>query len=354
MMMSRRWFGAVPAGLVVALCVSGCGPQVVTVPSAPAPTPTSAPLIPGATSTPSPSSPTVAPVSARWVPAAQVATTAARLINTARHTVDVEMYELGNPALVGALILAAHRGVQVRVILDATESQSVAAAPILRAGGVQVETVTVPRGGIDHVKLLVVDGTTTLTGGVNWGSGSSDTTDADVLLSTDPAAAQTFADDWTTAPGHPTSGAWPDPSGPDALSGTAIQREMVSLIQQASVPIDVAANYLTNYTIQDALAAAAARGIPVHVVINASAYGATPATAWLTSHGVSVRSAPAEPYLHAKILLAGDTGIIGSANFSYDALSARNHEFDVVLPAAVIPSAHAWFNTLWAASQPAS
>lgn len=353
-MVSRRGVAAVVGGLMVVLAVSGCRPQVVTGPSTPAP-----PVVsrsPGSPSTGEPVAPgtNVAPLQAHWVPADQVAGTAFRLIAAARHTVAVEIYELGNPTLIAALIGAVHRGVQVRVILDATESQSLVAAPILRAGGVQVETVTVPHNGIDHVKLLVVDGTTTLTGGVNWGRGSSDTTDADVLLSTDPAAAQTFADDWVTAAGHPTSGAWPDPTGPDALSGSAIQREMVALIQADTGPIDVAANYLTDYTVQDALTAAAARGISVHVVMNPTAYGAAAAIQWLTSHGVSVRTAPAAPYLHAKLLLTGSTGLIGSANFSYDALSARNHEFDVVLPPAVIPAAQAWFQALWAISHPAS
>ena len=138
------------------------------------------------------------------------------------------------------------------------------------------------------------------------------------------------------------------------MSGPAIQQELVTLVQQATGPIDVAANYLSSYAVQDALTAAAARGIPVHVVINPTAYGAAAATHWLTSHGVTVRDAPVVPYLHAKILITGNAGLIGSANFSEDAMSARNHEFDVVMPASVVPVAQAWFNTLWAASRPAS
>jgi phosphatidylserine/phosphatidylglycerophosphate/cardiolipin synthase-like enzyme len=143
-------------------------------------------------------------------------------------------------------------------------------------------------------------------------------------------------------------------TGPGALSGAAIQPAMVALLAHATGPVDVAANYLTDYAIQDALAAAAARGIPVHVVINPTAFGAAAAARWLTDHGVTVRDAPAAPYLHAKVLLTGDTGLIGSANFSYDALHARNHEFDVTLPAAVMPAAAAWFAALWARSTPVS
>jgi cardiolipin synthase len=341
---SRVWLPLTLAAFLLSTTLTGCGsggPLGSTVTTSP---------VSVSSQSPAPSSTPAG--SARWVPAASVPAVTLGLLAQARHTVDVEMYELGNPVLVAALIADARRGIAVRVILDATEAQSVAAVPLLRAGGVQVETVTVPHGGIDHVKLLVVDGHTALTGGVNWGVASTDTTDADVWLASDPAAAETFAEDWTTAQGHPASGAWPDPAGSGALSGAAIQPAMVALIAHATGPVDVAANYLTDYAIQDALTAAAGRGIPVHVVINPTAYGAAAATRWLTDHGVMVRDAPATPYLHAKVLLAGDTGLIGSANFSYDALSARNHEFDVALPASVVPAADAWFAALWARSTP--
>lgn len=345
--MSRHARSAL-AFAVLTLALSACGIGS----SAPAPrvgsTPSTARVTPSA-----PTPVTHAVGSARWVPAAAVPATALALIAHARHTCDVELYELGNPALVAALIAAAHRGVAVHVILDATESQSRLAATVLRAAGVPVETVTVPHGGLDHVKLLVVDGTATLTGGVNWGVSSTDTTDADVLLPSDPLAAQAFADDWATAAHPVASGAWPDPAGPGAWSGLAIARAALQILATATGPIDVAANYATDWTFQDALAAAAARGLPVHVVLNPTAYGATAAAQWLTARGVQVRWAPRTPYLHAKVLLTPTTGLDGSANFSYAAWSARNHEFDVTLPASVLPAATAWFTTLWQASTPA-
>ena len=69
---------------------------------------------------------------AQWVPAPQVASTALGLLASAQHSVVLDMYELGNPALVAALVADHARGLTVRVILDATESQSATAG---RAGG---------------------------------------------------------------------------------------------------------------------------------------------------------------------------------------------------------------------------
>jgi cardiolipin synthase len=288
----------------------------------------------------------------QWVPAAAVPATATQLIAAARQTVEVEMYELGNPQLLQALRMARHRGVRVTVILDATEVQSRRAVPLLRAAGVAVEAVRVTTG-IDHVKLLVVDGHRALVGGVNWGTGSIATWDADVELPDDPGLARIFAADWRVAAHHQAAtGAWPDPALPGIWSGHAIAPALTRLIQSAHHQVDVVANYCTDWAVQNALIAAARRGFLVRVVLNRSAYGAASAARWLQDHGVIVRWAPRAPYLHAKIVLVdGRAGIIGSANFSDDALAARNHELDVAIPAAVMPAATRWWTTLWARSQ---
>jgi phosphatidylserine/phosphatidylglycerophosphate/cardiolipin synthase-like enzyme len=287
------------------------------------------------------------------VPAAAVPATALALLATAR-SACVELYELGNPALIAALVALHARGRPVTVVLDGTEAQSAAAARVLAAAGVPVRLVRLADGGLDHVKLLVINHRTVLAGGVNWGVASTATTDADVLLPDDPAGAAACAADWRTAAHPPATGAWPDPTGPGSLSGAAISAALARLVAQAAGPVDVAANYLTDWGVQDDLAAAARRGDPVRVILNPAAFGAATAARWLTAHGVTVRWAPRTPYLHAKVILTPTGGLVGSANFSFDALHARNHEFDVQIPPALLPAARAWFARLWAASTPAS
>jgi phosphatidylserine/phosphatidylglycerophosphate/cardiolipin synthase-like enzyme len=238
------------------------------------------------------------------------------------------MYELGNPAVVAALEAARRRGVEVRVVTDPTEIESRSSDAELSRAGVAVRTLAV-RGGIDHVKLLVVDDSRVLVGGVNLGTSSSATTDADVEISGSAVADATavFSRDWSAAGGvgAPASGA----VGP-FVTGRSIEPAMVALVGRATGRCTVLANYLTDYGVQDALAAAVRRGVVVTVVLNPTAYGATAAASWLARRGVHVERAPAEPYLHAKILACGSTAMIGSANFSYDAMTV-NHELDVVL-----------------------
>ncbi len=262
------------------------------------------------------------------VAAPLVATTTLGLLAAARHSVELEMYELGDPAVVAALDAARRRGVAVRVVTDPTEIASRSSDARLVRAGVAVRTLAVP-GGIDHVKLLVVDASRVLVGGVNLGVSSGATTDADVELS-GPAvahAAAIFDRDWAAAGGRgaPASGVF----GP-FVAGRAVGPEILAVVAHATGRCTVLANYLTDYGVQDALAAAAHRGVAVTVVLNPAADGASAAASWLAHHGVHVERAPGEPYLHAKILACGATAMVGSANFSYDALSV-NHELDVVL-----------------------
>jgi cardiolipin synthase len=262
------------------------------------------------------------------VSAPLVATTTLGLLASARHSVELEMYELGDPGVVAALEAAHRRGVAVRVVTDPTERESRASDAELSRAGVAVRTLAV-RGGIDHVKLLVVDDSRVLVGGVNLGSASFATTDADVELSGAAVgdAAAVFARDWAAAGGSgaPASGV----VGP-FVTGRSIEPEMLAVVAHATGQCMVLANYLTDYGVQDALAAAARRGVAVTVVLNPTAYGASGAASWLVRHGVHVERARDEPYLHAKILACGAMAMIGSANFSYDAMTV-NHELDVVL-----------------------
>ncbi len=105
------------------------------------------------------------PASAALVLPTQVPARAAQYITCASN-IDLAMYELGNPALIHALIAAHKRGASVKVLLDATERQSAVSGRQLAPAGIPVRYVHVP-GGIDHVKLLAINGgAAVLTGGV--------------------------------------------------------------------------------------------------------------------------------------------------------------------------------------------
>lgn len=290
------------------------------------------------------------PVGIEVIPANLVANTAVSLIDAVGPggVVDLEVYELGNPAIINALVSAKQRGAIVHVILDATERQSRVSVNQLRSKEIATEMMHI-KGGIDHVKLLITN-KAVLMGGLNYGTDSSYTTDIDVELPSSyiSYALEIFNTDWLAARvgSAPASGSY----GP-FLTGSAIESTILRLVDSTKHgTCYVAANYLSDWTVRDALVGAARRGVGVYVVLNPTAYGEKSADAALLAGGAHVELAAKEPYLHAKVLVCntstgGWEGVVGSANFSYDGMDV-NHELDVSVSSRVAEQVERWLKTV--------
>jgi cardiolipin synthase len=89
------------------------------------------------------------------------------LLQMAGSTIDMEAEELSDEAIVGALIAAARRGVQVRAVL--ADASSTLQASTLKAAGVALVTY----GALYvHAKSIVVDGAYAYVGSANFSAGS--------------------------------------------------------------------------------------------------------------------------------------------------------------------------------------
>jgi phosphatidylserine/phosphatidylglycerophosphate/cardiolipin synthase-like enzyme len=106
---------------------------------------------------------------------------AKKLIQEAKHSVQVMMFEMGyydkypntpSNLLIKELMNATKRGVKVEVILEVKEGEDRTAkrnrhtGKILSEGGVEV--IYDPLSKTTHAKLMVVDGQLTLLGSTNW------------------------------------------------------------------------------------------------------------------------------------------------------------------------------------------
>lgn len=280
----------------------------------------------------------------RVLNAPQALSAAAAAINNAQHTVQVEMYELGNPTLLQALVAAHRRGVHVWVLLDPTERQSKVSGPWLMRHGVTVRWAHDAPGGIDHVKLLVVDGHWVELGGVNWGTGSAWTRDRAVILPNAPVYATYYQRAWAGY-GHATP-----PAGVEATP--VLGPALVQSVAQATGPVWVIEDYLTDWRLQDALVAAAKR-VPVHVIVRRAAINQS-GVRWLTTHGVAVRWAPSNPWLHEKSVVVGSVWWVGSANGSWHGLFGPNVELDARVTGVPAQAGLTQATRLWKLSSPAS
>ncbi|HEY7917433.1 MAG TPA: phospholipase D-like domain-containing protein [Acidimicrobiales bacterium] len=252
------------------------------------------------------------------------------MIAGARRTVEVSMYELADIRTQALLILAARRGVAVRVLLDRDyggASVNQAAFAQLRRAGVPVRWA--PAGTLLHQKTVTTDGTASavLTG--NLTSRYYTTTRDFAVIDRDPgsvrAIASVFARDWRgqpVRPGPDVAGlVWSPGAGPTltGLVDSARRTVVVENEEMASAPVEAA------------LEAVARRGVDVEVVL-AGAAGHVAMDA-LTGAGARVVTSPGPPlalYPHAKaIVVDGTTAFVGSQNFSTAGLD-RNRELGLI------------------------
>lgn len=263
-----------------------------------------------------------------------VKTQALQMIKSSQKVCDLDIYELGDPDILKALEAAHQRGVDVRVIVDSTESHSQKTAlPELRKYGVSVASLHISHG-ISHVKMLITDGKGggVLIGGMNFGPASWNNNDGSVYFSHPGGEFETmFRWDWQRAHGQPAAA--PKLTLP-LVTDRHIQAPVVQAIQSAKHSVSMEAFDLSDYNVMDALVAAARRGVEVVVLLDPNQYLNKKAATTLRNAGVTVRfyRPYGEEWMHAKIVDVdnGKTFIIGSANFSHQAFT-YNHEADVVL-----------------------
>lgn len=262
------------------------------------------------------------------------------LIASARHTVDLTMYELEDTQAEAALAADSERGVDVRVILNSsyTRSDNDAAFALLQAHGVHVHWAS-SRYALTHQKTLVIDTSVSVVMTLNWTSRYYyDTRDVAVIdrSPADIAAIQaTFNADYDGAAITP-------PSGADLVwSPTTSLTSLLGVIDGATRSLYVENEEMDNSDITDALVAAARRGVSVEVCMtNSSSWDS--AFRELSDAGVHLRvySPDASLYIHAKVLVrdpgsSDQEAFAGSQNFSTESLR-YNRELGVIIRSSAL------------------
>lgn len=279
-----------------------------------------------------------------WVEPAARALPVLHAIEGANRAVWVEVYILTDTSVIHALEEAANRGVDVRVLLEtdpfggsATDAQKTLAE--LNAAGVRAQAAD-PAYHYTHAKTMLVDGATAyiMTSNLSYSGlgGSSAATNREYgVIDTDPADVAAlgaiFQADW-----NHTTPALDDPHL--VVSPINARADLLSLIASAHTSLEVEDEEMVDAQSEDALIAAARRGVQVEVVLPVPAAGAAPSpdVARLVSGGVRVRWSIVL-YMHAKLIVADHTlAFTGSENFSATSLDA-NREVGVLLanPTAV-------------------
>jgi phosphatidylserine/phosphatidylglycerophosphate/cardiolipin synthase-like enzyme len=259
-------------------------------------------------------------------------------LTSARHTIELELYEFQRLDL-AALVLDAHdRGVAVTAIMDPSERTSRTVWSELEQGGVRVVAFPIERLTIDHVKLLIVDSERAIVGGINWGTHSPQNHDFDVLA-TGPVVdnlERVFKQDLAIAGGSVVIPA----AAADRLvqvlvtrPGDGIRAAALAAIAAAHQSIDIEMFVLSDRVIVDALVTAAQSGVHLRVLLDPTQPQNVDAMARLAAAGAQVRFylQAGDELLHAKVgIFDRQTVLFGSCNWSRSGFT-RNHELDLLV-----------------------
>lgn len=103
------------------------------------------------------------------------------LISNAAETIDISVYYLTDKYITADLIKAHHRGVSIRVIIDATSAQNgYTKHEILRAAGIPVKVEN--WGGKMHMKSMTVDNEYLVIGSMNFSAAGTKRNDENTLV----------------------------------------------------------------------------------------------------------------------------------------------------------------------------
>jgi cardiolipin synthase len=267
------------------------------------------------------------------------------LINDARHSIDVTMYEFADTTAEHDLAAAAKRGVQVRVILDERE-KSINSTTFSYFSSHRVKVVwSWSRFTYTHQKTLVIDGSKAVIMTANLTSEYYSTSRDFLVVDTnraDVAAITTVFDaDFAhraVSPGNGADLVW---------SPTDSQDKLLALINGATSSLRIYSEEMGDTTVEDALIRAAKRGVDVQICGENEDGEYDSAYARLARAGIHISyySSSAGFYIHGKVIEADyGTGharmFVGSENFSRTSLE-DNRELGLIISDPAVLSAMA-------------
>jgi cardiolipin synthase len=283
-------------------------------------------------------------------------------IESAKHSVWLEMYILSDRKVVYALEDAANHGVDVRVMLEPNPYGTTPPTEVmdeLRAAGVKVEDSD-PSFALTHEKGMIIDGTTAFImtsnfsrSGLGGYSSSSNYNNREYdIVDTNTQDVQTIANifqaDWNRS-----SVQIGDPNL--VVSPINARSDLTTLINSAKSSILIESEEMNDASIEQALANAAKRGVKVDVILPApsGSFGDSNSQgiSAIKSGGVQVRE-DAALYMHAKLIVIDQQeAFVGSENFSAESLD-HNRELGIIIAdQGVLQTLLQTFQQDWNASQ---
>ncbi len=252
-------------------------------------------------------------------------------INSAKKSIDLEVYLLSDKTTIQSLINAEKRGVKVRVILEEHPYKGYGAnrgtKDKLAHYGISTKwSNRVYR--FTHSKFFVVDKTIGYIMTLNL-SKSSFTKNREFGIITKNSIyigelEKIFQSDWERKPYRPLKSAL-------VVSPENSRIKLTKLVKTAKKEILIYAEEIEDRNFEDLLIAKAKTGVKIYIVLADPKYIGTnrEAEKYLSPYHIQV-STPSSPFIHAKVIVVDDlTAYIGSINFSSTSMD-KNREVGII------------------------
>jgi len=264
-------------------------------------------------------------------------------IRGAQKSVWLEMYLLSDRNIIRAIEETAHRGIDVRVMLEPHPygggSSPRRTMDELSASGAKTEASS-PSFALTHEKGMIIDGTTAYImtsnftraalGGSSGGSSGYRNREYDIV-DTNAQDVQSvisiFNADWNRSNVQINDSNL-------VISPTNSRSDLTSLINNAHKSLLMTGEEMNDSGIEDALSSAAKRGVQVQVILPAPSGSSSDSNRQgidvITASGVQVKE-DHHLYMHAKIIIAdGQLAFVGSENISTQSLD-KNRELGILI-----------------------
>ena len=279
------------------------------------------------------------------------------LIDSAQHSLDVQMYLFTVKPLADKIVAAQQRGVTVRVILDPDEAGNTNVEPTFTSASIQWKNASTVYQ-YSHAKYLIIDRATAVIMSMNFNLDAMNNERNYGMVDKDPEDVAdlqlVFDQDWALANGQ-------TPAAPNLdctrliISPTNAQQRIYTHIQSSQHTLDIESLYITDASLRSAVVAAANRGVAVRVILEDPSDQAsnTDATTTFKGAGIPVKYADTQFYLHAKLIISDGIAFVGSENLSPTALQHNREVGALVFEPAAVQPIQAQFDADWNITTPA-
>ncbi|RMF81417.1 MAG: DUF1669 domain-containing protein [Chloroflexi bacterium] len=289
-------------------------------------------------------------------------TALATAIRNTQSTLDIAAFEFNNPVLTEAVLDAAERGVQVRIVTDddhGLHDEHSTIRQFIQAG---IPVVDDDRSGLMHNKFMIMDGSTVWMGSWNYTINGTYRNNNNALALRSRRAVENYQAEFdemfnehrfgSTSPQNTPNPRFTQDGVPIEVyfaSEDEVAEAIINHINQAESSIRFMAFSFTLDAIRDAILARAADGVEVQGIFETT--GSQTRFSELTPffcNGLPMRQDGGPFILHHKVfIIDDDTVLTGSFNFSRSATQSNDENMIVIQDADLAAQYLAEFDRRW-------